>query len=234
MKKIHLKVNGRGVQVIADEGLVLLDLLRDVLGLTGTKQSCDRKGQCGACTVIVNGKAVLSCLTQVAALNGANVITVEGPRNPGQSAPDSGGLCAGRCRPVRFLHAGNDHGRQSAAGPKSGPHPGRDKVRPSEKSLPVHGLHQNQSTPFCWRPVSSGATSTPEAIRPHGDDNALGINHPRPSAMIKACGTAQFTADIRIPGALELAALRSPPCPCQDPVRGRFPSPGTNRALWAP
>ena len=87
------------VQVIASiKDMVLLDLLRDILGLTGTKQSCDRKGQCGACTVIVNGKAVLSCLTQVAGLNNADVITVEGSGNTEQPSPDSGSLCAGRCR----------------------------------------------------------------------------------------------------------------------------------------
>ena len=65
MKKINLTINGCERQVIADKNLVLLDLLREQLHLTGTKQSCDRKGQCGACTVIVNKKAVLSCLTRV-------------------------------------------------------------------------------------------------------------------------------------------------------------------------
>jgi aldehyde oxidoreductase len=57
--------------------MVLIDLLRKDLHLTGTKQSCDRKGQCGACTVIVNKKAVRSCLTKVVKLEGAEVITVE-------------------------------------------------------------------------------------------------------------------------------------------------------------
>ena len=65
--------------------MVLIDLLRGDLYLTGTKQSCDRKGQCGACTVIVDGKAVRSCLKKVTDLEGADVITVEGlgtPENP--------------------------------------------------------------------------------------------------------------------------------------------------------
>ena len=56
MKKIALTINGCEREVIADKNLVLLDLLREQLNLTGTKQSCDRKGQCGACTVIVNKK----------------------------------------------------------------------------------------------------------------------------------------------------------------------------------
>ena len=59
MKRVCLTINGRPYEFVVDHGLVLLDLLRDELGLTGAKQGCDRKGQCGACTVIVNGKAVL-------------------------------------------------------------------------------------------------------------------------------------------------------------------------------
>ena len=62
MKSVKLQVNGVARHLIVDEDRVLLDLLRDDLSLTGAKQSCDRKGQCGACTVIVNDKAVLSCL----------------------------------------------------------------------------------------------------------------------------------------------------------------------------
>ena len=65
--------------------MVLIDLLHEDLHFTDTKQSCDRKGQCGVCTVIVNGKTALSCLSKVADLEGANVITVEGlgtPENP--------------------------------------------------------------------------------------------------------------------------------------------------------
>ena len=56
MGKVTLTINGITQIVMADPNLVLIDLLRDKLGLTGTKQSCDRKGQCGACTVILMGK----------------------------------------------------------------------------------------------------------------------------------------------------------------------------------
>jgi aldehyde oxidoreductase len=80
-----MKVNGVSRQFIVEPDRVLLDLLREDLRLTGAKQSCDRKGQCGACTVIVNGKTALSCVTKVGNLDGAEVITVEGlgtPDNP--------------------------------------------------------------------------------------------------------------------------------------------------------
>ena len=84
-KKVTLTVNGVKREVTAGPDMVLIDLLRNGLHLTGTKQSCDRKGQCGACTVIVDGKAVRSCITKVSSLEGSEVISVEGlgtPENP--------------------------------------------------------------------------------------------------------------------------------------------------------
>ena len=67
-QKVTLTVNGKKQTVAAGPDLVLIDLLRNDLHLTGTKQSCDRKGQCGACTVIVNGKAVRSCTRRLPVL----------------------------------------------------------------------------------------------------------------------------------------------------------------------
>ncbi|MGB6067901.1 MAG: 2Fe-2S iron-sulfur cluster-binding protein, partial [Desulfomonilaceae bacterium] len=60
MKEVNFTLNGSPQTVLAQDELVLLDFLRKSKGLTGTKQSCDRKGQCGACTVLVNKKAVRS------------------------------------------------------------------------------------------------------------------------------------------------------------------------------
>ncbi len=209
MKKIHFKVNGRDVQVIADRTLVLLDLLRDVLGLTGAKQSCDRKGQCGVCTVIVNGRPVLSCLTKVAGMNGAEVITVEGlgtPDNPHliqEAFVLAGAVQCGFCTPGMIMAA--------KALLDQNPDPTREDIK--------HALRRNLCRCTGYTKIIDAVLLAsrfqrgdikPEEVRPNGDDNSLGINHPRPSAMIKACGKAQFTADIRIPGALELAALRSP------------------------
>ena len=82
MKKVQVSINGAEKQFVVDKDKVLLDLLREDLRLTGAKQSCDRKGQCGACTVIVDGKAKRSCLVKVADLDGAQVISVEGLGTP--------------------------------------------------------------------------------------------------------------------------------------------------------
>jgi carbon-monoxide dehydrogenase small subunit len=77
MIKIQFTVNGKGVELETSPTRTLLDMLREDLGLTGTKEGCG-KGECGACTVIMNGKAVTSCLVIAAWLDGATVLTVEG------------------------------------------------------------------------------------------------------------------------------------------------------------
>jgi xanthine dehydrogenase YagT iron-sulfur-binding subunit len=72
-----LTVNGQSRQVDVDPRQSLLDLLREQLDLTGTKKGCNT-GACGACTVLVNGKRIVSCLSLVAMQDGAEVLTIEG------------------------------------------------------------------------------------------------------------------------------------------------------------
>jgi xanthine dehydrogenase YagT iron-sulfur-binding subunit len=75
---ISLNVNGAPRTVVLDDPRVtLLDLLRERLDLTGTKKGCDR-GQCGACTVLVDGRRINSCLALAVSLDGADVLTIEG------------------------------------------------------------------------------------------------------------------------------------------------------------
>lgn len=77
MATIHLKVNGTPKTVTADPSTPLLWVLRDHLGMTGTKFGCGI-AQCGACTVHLNGQATRSCIVPLASLNGADVKTIEG------------------------------------------------------------------------------------------------------------------------------------------------------------
>ncbi len=209
MKKVHLTVNGRSIQAIVHQKQVLLDLLRDVLGLTGVKQSCDRKGQCGACTVIVNNQAVLSCLTRMADLDGAEVITIEGlgtPENPHliqEAFVLAGAVQCGYCTPGMILAA------KALLDENSDPSSEEIKKALSRNICRCTGYTKIIDAVQLAGRFIRGET-TPEAVRPKLDDSPLGVSHPRPTAMVKACGTAQFTADIRIPGALELAVLRSP------------------------
>jgi xanthine dehydrogenase YagT iron-sulfur-binding subunit len=74
---LHLTINGTPQAVDADIRTTLVDLLRERLGLTGTKKGCDH-GLCGACTVTVDGERVLGCLTLAASIDGAEVETIEG------------------------------------------------------------------------------------------------------------------------------------------------------------
>ena len=75
--RTRLMVNGATQEFDLDPRVTLLDALRERLGLTGTKKGCDR-GQCGACTVLVNGRRINSCLSLVASHDGDEVVTIEG------------------------------------------------------------------------------------------------------------------------------------------------------------
>ncbi len=79
---MNLSINGRPVAADVAGSTTLLELLRDSLALTGTKRACDR-GECGACTVLVDGRPIYSCLTLANACDGQSVRTIEGLGAPG-------------------------------------------------------------------------------------------------------------------------------------------------------
>ena len=88
---VSFRVNGTGYRLEEDTRLTLLDALREQLGLTGPKNGCDQGG-CGACTVVVDGRPVLSCLMLAVQAQGREVTTIEGLATGDGSSPDSGGL----------------------------------------------------------------------------------------------------------------------------------------------
>ena len=81
--EISLRVNGVERSLVVDTRMSLLDLLRERLGLTGAKKGCDH-GQCGACTILLDGRRVNSCLALAVAHQGAEIVTVEGLAKPGE------------------------------------------------------------------------------------------------------------------------------------------------------
>jgi xanthine dehydrogenase YagT iron-sulfur-binding subunit len=85
-RPVHLVVNGQARELVVEPWVTLLDALREHLGLTGTKKGCDR-GQCGACTVLVGGRRINSCLALAVAHEGHEVTTIEGLGRPGQLHP---------------------------------------------------------------------------------------------------------------------------------------------------
>jgi len=80
---VNLTVNGQTRMIAVEPRMTLLDALRDQLALTGTKKACDR-GECGACTVHVDGRRVLSCMTLVAMQEGKRITTIEGLERDGK------------------------------------------------------------------------------------------------------------------------------------------------------
>jgi xanthine dehydrogenase YagT iron-sulfur-binding subunit len=121
--QLVLTVNGERREVEADTRSTLLDVLREHLGLTGAKKGCDH-GQCGACTVLLDGRRVLSCLTLAASAQGRDVTTIEGlAKSDGELHPmqqafiDNDAFQCGYCTPGQILsavacvnegHAGSD------------------------------------------------------------------------------------------------------------------------------
>jgi carbon-monoxide dehydrogenase small subunit len=107
---VSLTVNGKAVSAELDPRTLLVQLLRERLGLTGTHVGCDT-GQCGACTVHVNGRAVKSCIVLAAQAQGAEVVTIEGIAAGGDLHPmqaafrDHHGLQCGFCTPGIVMNA---------------------------------------------------------------------------------------------------------------------------------
>ncbi len=103
-KHINVTVNGTPNEVLVDSTWTLLETLRDGLGLTGTKEGCSN-GNCGACTVLMDGMTACSCLVLAAEADGREVTTVEGLETGGKLSPvqdafvKEGGLQCGFCTP---------------------------------------------------------------------------------------------------------------------------------------
>jgi len=107
---ITLKVNGREWELAVEPNRTLVDVLRHDLELTGTKRGCDL-GECGSCTVVLNGKPVNSCLVLAVQANGAEILTIEGLAGPGglhplqQAFVEKGSIQCGFCTPGMILSA---------------------------------------------------------------------------------------------------------------------------------
>jgi carbon-monoxide dehydrogenase small subunit len=130
MEDLQLKfnLNGREVSTKIQPNLLLVDLLRDVLNLKGTKAGC-RQGECGACTVLVNGEPVNSCILPAMKVSGQSVTTIEGLAKEDKLDPlqeafvDEGAVQCGFCTPAMVLSA--------KALLEKNPHPDESQIRQS-------------------------------------------------------------------------------------------------------
>ncbi|MFZ5646417.1 MAG: (2Fe-2S)-binding protein [Bacillota bacterium] len=124
---IELEINGRIFEVPVNPKDLLVDVIRSKVGLTGTKKGCGQ-GDCGACTVLIDGKPVLSCITLAIACQGKKITTIEGMVSEDgklhpiqQSFVDHGAVQCGFCTPGMILTA--------KALLDSNPHPGEEEIK---------------------------------------------------------------------------------------------------------
>ena len=123
---INITVNGEEYSLEIPPQMMLLKLLRETLGLTGVKRGCG-EGDCGACTVIVEGKAVLSCLTLAASVNGGQILTIEGLVEGAELHPlqrafvEKGAVQCGFCTPGMIMSA--------KALLEANPHPTEEQIK---------------------------------------------------------------------------------------------------------
>jgi len=109
-EQVTLEINGESHELLVEPEKTLLEVLREDLGLTGTKQSCDM-GTCGACTVLLNNKPALACLTLAVACKGKQITTIEGLRKGEELHPlqssfiERGAIQCGMCTPGMILSA---------------------------------------------------------------------------------------------------------------------------------
>ena len=208
MPKLNMVVNGKRVSVEIEDGAFLAYVLRDKLGLTGTKIGCD-EAECGACTVIVNGQPVDSCVFPAMKAQDAEVLTIEGLARNGELHPlqrafvEHGAVQCGFCIPGFIMTA--------KALLDENPRPTEEDIKTALKDTLcrcgcyVEIIEAIQAASG-QRPEGRGdgiPAPTPKALQ------VVGRPVPRPDAVAKVTGQARYTDDYAFPGMLHGATLRA-------------------------
>ncbi len=119
---IQFVLNGARISCTCDPDMTLLRYLRGTACLKGAKNGCGT-GHCGACTVLMNGRPIRSCITKMSRVDGAEILTIEGLKGKNDGPhPDPKGISGCGRHPVRLLYAGHGAGGEGAAGPKPQSH----------------------------------------------------------------------------------------------------------------
>ena len=202
---ISFFVNGGLVTVNIPPATPLLDVLRKELGLTGTKQGCDHEGECGVCTVLLDGKSVRSCLTPVSMVTGRYVVTVEGLGNPEKLHPlqqafiDTGAVQCGYCTPGMLVAAKGLLDQN--------PNPNHEQI--------VEALEGNLCRCTGYKRILmaveiAAANLRGEKAEFKNEYPVVGKEYRRSDAIDKVTGRAKYAEDIVMPGMLYGKVLRSP------------------------
>ncbi|MFQ5411436.1 MAG: molybdopterin-dependent oxidoreductase, partial [Phycisphaerae bacterium] len=216
-----LTVNHQAYRIAVDPGETLLDVLRDTLRLTGTKKGCN-VGDCGACTVLVDGEPVNSCLMLAAEAEGRTITTIEGIADKGELAPiqkafvHEGAIQCGFCTPGMVLSASALLARNS--------NPDSEEIKDALAGnlcrctgytsilRAVNRCENYRTSGTCARKdTSAQSDGTQSAIRnPQSEIRSVGLSIPRVDAADKATGRAIYTADIHLPDMIHAKILGSP------------------------
>lgn len=173
---IHLTLNGESRAFTVEPQETLLHVLRERAHLTGAKKGCDL-GECGACTVIMDGCAVNSCCVFAIEADGSTVETIEGIGHRRRAAPAAAGVYRRRRHPVRLLHARNDHGGQGAARPQLPSHARGDPRRHVPATSAAARATRRSRRPSSRLPGSLTSTRTE---RGRSSDGAASFRHCQP------------------------------------------------------
>jgi xanthine dehydrogenase molybdenum-binding subunit len=202
-RTISLYVNSSPYQVEIGPKTTLLEVLRDELHLTGTKNGCGQ-GHCGSCTVIVDGKAVRSCIYKASRADGARVETIEGLVRDGELHPlqrafiEHGAVQCGFCTPGMIMAAKALLDVQ--------PHPTDEEIKEALK----RNLCRCTGYSRIIQAVRGVAGGTPLQIQTAESPlSAVGRPVPRPDARAKVTGQATYAADLYFEGMLHVRVLRS-------------------------
>jgi xanthine dehydrogenase molybdenum-binding subunit len=210
MNEINLTVNGREYALPSKPGEMLSGLLRERLNLTGTKIGCE-EAECGACTVLINGEPMLSCVYPAERANGKEIVTVEGLAQNGKLHPlqeafvQHGAVQCGFCIPGQLM--------TSYALLKRNPNPSREDIRHALKDT----LCRCAGYPTIENAILAAAQSmqTSEPIAPPKIQlsaekyQVIGQSVIRPDAEDKVTGKAKFSDDLKFDGMLYAAVKRA-------------------------
>ncbi|MCC7301319.1 MAG: molybdopterin-dependent oxidoreductase [Bacteroidia bacterium] len=206
MKHIKVKINGKQYDLLAAEHEMLSSLIRKKAMLTGTKEGCDQ-GSCGACTVLLNGKAVLSCITPAMRCNGAEIITIEGLAENSSLHPlqkkfaEKGAVQCGFCTPGMVMTA--------LEYVEKNPTPTPLEVKEALSGNVCRCTGYKKIVEAVLEYAREKQAGKGEKQKPRVIPGGIGVPRPYIEVEKKVSGTARYADDIHTHDALHCKFLRS-------------------------